>query len=379
MKDKKTVLIFGAGASYDIDPGVIGMPLSKNLYRSQVEDDLVSQALRAWPNLWRYSSSMNKLIDSEKYQGDVEKYLADLWRSAHGTTRVALEPRDIVVSSFFYLLWMCSLFEQEGWANKPNNYSRLFGVLNSPSPPFHISDVISFNYDTVLDHDFRDRYNVQNSVQAYLDKRWGRPRLIKPHGSANWYVICPVTDKLKVLISDQGDVNEKVRTLSTVLLDVGWELEDVRITNTARDVQDKLETNYGESADNVQRPVMILPLVDKSATIDEGFKPISQAMQDAINQADQVILIGYQGKDNDFRQVLRDRKSSHPLTISVVGTRRSAKSIQDKLIALDPDNFKPGFIFYDREEKNSGFSEFVSALEYGRFVIADGEIVSMIN
>lgn len=375
-KKVNTVLIFGAGASYDMIDGVGGMPMSADLFNplrkglALETQDAIIESANGWPAIARSRDSISKTIKDD-HSGNVEEYLWELTKKAKLSSQAGEKAQLLLVHILYYILELTTHFDAA--AEAPNNYSKLLDAMAQLEPDVAISDLVSFNYDIVLDRVYQDSFGAQNLLTQYLEERHNRPRLIKPHGSASWYVMVPM-DFHKIRISNMGDRAEKVRAMAEELLNFNWDINDVSVMSRATEVNNKLGHTSAENARAIQRPALIIPVMTKTLSFKKGFQPIRRALESALDKADQIILIGYKAMDDDFIDVLKHRTHGKDLRISVVsGQNGSALEIRERLIRINPKRFMPGFYF------GGGFSEFVKSIEAKQVRIVDGYIKDVKN
>lgn len=345
-KTKKinTVLIFGAGASFDCYPQKDGLPMSKDIYNTsnryvsnamQRHDFIRSELSFVETKLTESGNNVEEMLDKLK---DDKKHSA-FW-----------------IRSLFYLRDL--MLEGEELANRPdNNYTKLLSFLQNDER-VEVSDIISFNYDNILDFNFRTRYGI-TTVKGHLNTQ---PRLIKPHGSSDWYSdIKFPPDWIDANDTDSRRIESKIAKNIPFL-----RLDDINLDQAEVGTNQSIKRSTENRTGELPRPVMLLPIMTKSLPSGEWNIPICAAMEDAIYKADHIILVGYKGADKDFIDLISKRvDGSHkPLVISTVGTG-SAVSIRDDLVNLGLGGLK-GFVF------KTGFSRFVKVLcdfEYGdRFI-----------
>ncbi|RLC37805.1 hypothetical protein DRH29_00080 [candidate division Kazan bacterium] len=353
MKEKvKTVLIFGAGASYDCgNPTKIRIPMSRDIYNMGAIDKI--DQLRSAPTTWSYirsrASSVQITIQTE-FEGNTEKYLDSVWDN----------PREqqFMIDSLYYLRHLTSVGEVI--SGNTNNYQKLFDWVIKKEE-IRLSDVISFNYDTILDSTFCPRFGIEDNPKSYLGLNRSGPRLIKPHGSANWYVKIPVPDhgKLAQYSDSHRRSMEKVRLCRDFILQPDIDIDQINVGDAGR-----ISGLISDPGNILPRPCIILPLLSK-AVVTNVFPEIMQATEDAISKADHLILIGYRGADDDFTNILSNRLSvgSKKLVVSTVGMG-SAVEIRDTLVKLGATGLA-GFAF------TGGFTRFIDVLnsQYSQSVV----------
>jgi len=351
---KNTVLIFGAGASWDcIEGGGLKIPMSKSLYDVTEIGKIneLQQALDSWTVVKNRAGSIQNIILND-FAGKTEEYL----------TAKMDDPLEVgfMLHSIYYLRQLTSVGEKI--AEDANNYQKVFEWLLSQDK-VHVSDVVNFNYDVICDTYFRNRYTINHDPLAYLSNK---TRLIKPHGSSDWYVLLDIanTDKIKNYRDAIGRAAEKVNIGRDAILSANMSLANIQVADVSY-FDDLLRGN----SSLLPRPCLILPLLSKELT--KSFPELEVAMKDAINKADHLILIGYKGADEDFVDVITDRLEvgNKKLVISVVGGE-SAVDIRNGLIRLGANGLA-GFTFA------RGFSKFVNVLlgkhsKQAVSIVADG-------
>lgn len=344
---KRTVLIFGAGASFDCGaPSGRNIPVANGLFELPPDDgrhEFHTSALRVWHGI----KSRYSLISQDVAKaGGVENYLDQLFRDS---------PTDpLLLETIYYLRQLTAVGEEI--AKEDNNYQKFINWLLANADKIFISDIINFNYDVILDtHLWSSSWAIPRSPAGYLEKGNDRPRLIKPHGSANWYIALSLPVNVQSQIQHSSDAIDNARTkvygeANRIRSMTDFPLDQIQVGN-----QTMIAGMIGHSGLGLPRPVIVLPLITKVAVVPA----MSLAMTEAIAEANHIILVGYRGGDDAFRNALVKRLSDNAVYISVVGGE-SAIDVRDTLVALAPAKYEKGFAF------QRGFSAFVQQLESGR-------------
>jgi len=347
MKTKNTVLIFGAGASYD--SGFNGpeymLPLSTNLFDDQTP--VVKAALADFTSLVGQLPAIQREIKN-KFSGNVEAFLDALIKTGKNPSLV----RDI----FWFIQ---SLMLKQGLPTGGNYRKFMHRLWEIEGSNLHLSSIVNFNYDQMLDEVIKPRLGLSTNMMEYLQVD---PKYIKPHGSADWYELIHIEGKSFNHLGNQDEARKnKINASQKILLSRAIEPDRVLVGDGAGIHQ--LLGNMHDSA--IPVPAIVLPVITKVIASDM-FPALAEALEHSIDEADHIILVGYRGSDLDFRGCIKKRtESERSLVVSVIGVNDASAVLQD-VFNIAPDRLSVGFCF------TGGFSRAVQYLRWGRCRISKG-------
>lgn len=346
------LFVFGAGASYDYlgtedqNPYVKDRPrpapLVKHLFDVEGldENSMVSDERRTLTDLRGVLSEE----DREEYRTDgekrgVEEFLTEKWEA---TEKLRDEDnKESKLASFgrvaFYLWWR---FQVVSSAYRPRNaYEVLLKKLDTKDEPFGL---ITFDYDTLLDQALIKIRGVNLvSLKTYRENR-----LVKLHGSVNWFVR-KETDE-----SPPPSFAEDHATWARQAANFMFRGGDFDLSRTrAIDPTEEQLKNVGALRkhplfrDHYFYPLVLIPLTTKLYPRVKGHQPdLVQAARDLLKVSSDIYVIGYRGKDELFQDLIES--TSRTMQVHVVGSKEGAGKTMDHLLSLNRQ-LKKGAIYSD--------------------------------
>jgi hypothetical protein len=324
------IFIYGAGASYDSRPDVSPRiaPLTKDLLHT----DFSLYANKARIPQDRIESYRERFGRSEM---QLEEWLTQWWDAVSEIKDDLRKHADLArFGELTIYLWY--LFQDISKKYDGSNIYRFFiDKLYTAEEPF---GSISFNYDTLLDKALCDVYGSElySSLDNYI-----KYRLIKPHGSVNWFV------RLN-MASPSNETGLIIDAISRAMFEPSKLSPTLDVYNPSDSV---LDTNVLRG---MVSPLLLMPLTSKLYThFNDFYIKMLSAGKELLSKATEIYLIGYRAKD----AIIRDLFSEVPYgtILHVVGTNNAAMIMDDVLSWAT--NLKPGVIH------NKGFANFCH-LEY---------------
>jgi hypothetical protein len=337
------VVIVGAGASFDsIDATgakdhVWCPPIGKELFKYSKEYNAI---LENYPGAESFRSAINQSRDIEEFF-QTKDDLSGLPGGAN--TKMQL------INTQFYL--------QELFHKISSNYTD-FGTSNyeslaSLALDFHIKHsqeaivFISFNYDTLLERALSKVWRVRfDKIDDYID---GPVKVIKPHGSCNWFRYFnksksnPVSgikqkDLPKALYHDFGNAIYVMNSLS----------EQIIIKN------EPIHNDVVNEASYV--PQIIIPLQKKDPFICPGEH--IDILSSVLKKASELLIIGWKGNERSFHQKLKNALGPIPVTIVSKGDKQVISNLND-IIGLQFNLFGGGIVKDGRPDDLGTFSAYM--------------------
>jgi hypothetical protein len=232
-----------------------------------------------------------------------------------------------------------------------NLYAELLRKIYREDEEFSL---LSFNYDTLLDRAFDRNFFPLNTSHDY-----DRARLIKPHGSVNWYVRGRRSDN--VAIHELSSLDIYAREAAAHMF------QGDSIDSRAPFVLNPFHRStvkYGDvlnhpaqGAGRIHYPLVLVPLTTKLYPLLGGF--YNKAVTDArhwISNADDVYLIGYRANDDIIKEMCRTLRVG--VRLHVVSTTPDSAA----RIMADVRSWQP--TFHEGDAMGGGFETFVE--NYGK-------------
>ena len=308
----KTLIILGAGAShnYSFSKDIINPPLAKDLF-----DDQYKSLKAQHPGV----ESLSPQLFQAK---DIEQYFQIQWDKIIATHNPVLLNK--IVDVQFYLH---ALFEKVS-SNIDigrNNYVSFFQTLNDYL--IQLGDnqkalIVSFNYDTILEQSLaRALYSPFNSLDDYIDVNNRRMLVFKPHGSWNW---------VKFFKPEFIDSLNLEKNRSYIMNKLAFERK-ITLATIQRNLEDEpliLPSAYSK----YYFPHLLIPYKKK----DEFVMPKTHSilLEQLIRQVNKIIVIGWKGTEEKFKNLLKRTLSNKK--VSVIYATLKDKSIENELKEVLP-------------------------------------------
>lgn len=309
-------VIFGAGASFDSDPSYppgqsrdesIRLPLANQLFADR---PIFSQALRQFPECHEIIPYLRTRRDNMS----VEQVLENLQGEAqHHPVR-----HKQLAAVRYYLQLMLRNCEHS-WTNVTgnitSNYRTLLDQIEQWRPGYQQVCLVTFNYDTLLDTAFQQVGIKITTMSDYVSEK--NYKLIKVHGSLNWAreVLSPIDN---LATRNSGNV---VHELINRAASLG------------------ISDNYHIITDcpvgllPAQNPIPILPALAIPVQKKHAFEcppDHLEQLRGCLSQTTKLLVIGWQGVESHFVELLRTIPSGTPGLV-VAGGKANAQEVVDRL------------------------------------------------
>ena len=333
---KKIMIIFGAGASYDvIDKSYnphdkdFQPPLTNQLFdmRFQVYIDEMSEFTNRIPEL-RAKLAYNVC--------GLEEYLDNLKQKA-----LTSKNKKIYFEFIEVLLYLQNIIHQvSNKYLKANSSGGITSNYHSFLKKFQDEQInpllVTFNYDLYLDRACTDVFGKNfNTVDDYTNSNI---KLYKVHGSVNWGYNCDVNlDSVPSFF----DKCERYERLSQ------W-IEKF----DSRDIKPQLIQDYSES---LYYPALAVPLKKNKGFVIPEYK---KQLQEAIREIDTIVVVGWSASDSFFLDLIHSSIRHNQVSLFIVGNSHGGtQSIRDKFLSHNNQSSEwrggPKLIY-------KGFSNFIA-------------------
>lgn len=333
------LVIFGAGASYDNNIGVLTgneyprLPLTNNLI--DTGQPSFQSALTKWPGAVPILNRLNRHKGSTQQTFNLEEALyAELEKNVKAVN-------DQLLGLKFYIHEIIRNCEQVvRQRNQGNtNYTLLLNDLQNHKVDQQLGvALVTFNYDTLIetactqlypDWEFNkfDDYIMSNSMV----------RLYKPHGSLNW--------KQNYLITYQPGKNGTIKVLvNPKRYNLMPQIKQISAFNN----------DYNNEAGNnfVDEPILALPYREKTSLV--FMDNHRDALLKDIEKVTHILTIGWRGTEEHFYREIMSKlnKSIKVLNVSngsIETEKNLRKHLNDKIVKID--TFPSGFSKFLESEK----------------------------
>lgn len=338
------VFVFGAGATAGADmndPSSFRAPLTNQLF----DDEWAQHHAGTFS-----PHDLRQCREGAKAQG-VESWLTSKWNAISG---LATPPARAAEYGFFAatMFYLRNVLQRVSEADLGvSAYEYLLRFLTARDVDFVL---VSFNYDTLLDR------AVQAVMHASLldFAAYSRNRLLKPHGSVNWFVRRRHGDP-QLSVEQTRDVSVRIRA-ATAGLFAGppLELEQAFVMEPAHNDLRNLDHVFGAVDYDYLYPLLFMPLTAKAYDWVRQFETsMKKEATGWFSHADDIYLIGYRGADaliDDFIDCTDKAATLHVVS----GRAEDAQEVMDRLCARHR-RLKSGML------RGDGFRGFVRALLEG--------------
>jgi hypothetical protein len=306
----RLLIIIGAGASYDAYPESVyadddKIPLANNLFEVQPIQDaflhdfnlmgLADKIRRAKNNDENFNiESLLEQINNRAMERNEPNMLQSLFAARFYIQKVINRYTDRVIEETSGHTAYVSLLNQlKDW------------IEESPSDRF--VDIVTFNYDSLLELAMKHVFNYDWSRKDPLTGYYAGTnlRLYKPHGSINW----------GRTIMLNGRSHSYLRAGSII-----DDFEKVELVNHFGFVG---SASFRDDLAKTYIPAIAVPFGTKT-NFDECPSAMLEAMKSAIKEADKVITLGWKGADAHFVSLLKEQNNK-PLDFLVVSPSGDTK------------------------------------------------------
>ena len=327
------LLIFGAGASFDIANGVEGVPITKKLFTAH--NRLFSRALGT-----EYGQHAQSVIDEviEKFQSDSKTFdLEGILNSFLDRSERSVNAKQSLLGLRFFMKDLVKSYENRSKERTPNSnsYVRILRKLQQWQETTDLPiNLVTFNYDTLLDSACERIFHINltsarssgwDSLDTYIEN--SRIKLYRPHGCIKWV-------RQADYIGDQLFAEETVRNMDLSLYSINFS-------------RNELEDGQNEI------PALALPFKDNKQ-FEWPDKHRDEFMH-SLKGVTKVFLIGWRAAEPHFIKLIKD--SINPKARWII-INRSAESGNVVIANLEKLQIKNTFR-YDK-----GFSKFVNSQEF---------------
>jgi hypothetical protein len=351
------MVIFGAGASYDSSPTyTIGMvppgyehdqanefhrpPLAKDLFANR---PLFIEALERFPQC---KTIVPKLRSRAVLSGQIsiETVLSEIQEQATTYPRAMRELAAV-------RCYLCDAISQcEGnWKKITKGITNYLSLLRELER-FHTSEnpvcLVTFNYDTLLEHALERLGYAINSMEDYVD-RVGPFKVFKLHGSLNW----GQTVEVPIPKNVQGD----------------WSALISHMIENAPRLQFKDRFVLGNSLLGSETELVFPAIAIPVQTKREFQCParVIEVLHSMLPRVTKILVVGWRATEGHLLKLLQ-RNIKRPVEIGIVaGGAEYAKEVQAQLHRALVG------CFLQCTPHDGGFTDFISGTDLQTFVASD--------
>ena len=309
-------VIFGAGASYDSDssypPGHSGDESARLPLANQLFDDRpsFSSALGEFDQCHGIVPYLRTRVGN----ASIEQVLENL----QGEAQDDPERHKQLAAVRFYLhlmLWNCERHWKEVTKNITSNYRTLLDQIRQSRYVYHRVCLVTFNYDTLLDSEFRSVGKQIQTMSDYVsDENY---KLIKVHGSINW------AREVRTPLDNLASGNT---------WQVGRELID---RADSLDISENYQIVTGFPIGLLTEPkrIPVFPALAIPVQKKQAFEcppDHLKQLRECIAQTTKILVIGWRGMESHFVELLREIPSGTPGLV-VAGGKADAEEVVDRL------------------------------------------------
>jgi hypothetical protein len=337
------LVIFGAGASYDC-LHQLNNPAYDNSYRPPLNTELFGQRksiieiLKIYPG----AESFRSEIFLAK---DIEEFFQEKWEFIENNRSLELMAK--IVNTQYYLQHLFHVVSKNFCEEGLSNYEAIvnkayeYSIESKEEVCF-----ISFNYDILLEKAFEKLYHTRfNNIESYIKYPL---KLIKPHGSCNWY------SKFKQPIqtnASRTDIANHLYQSKLSLLDIQKNLEKEYTI-----LEDPgFRTQSGGVYGFVEHfPRILIPLKSK----DEFILPKNHldCLTHHLNKVTEILIVGWKGSEEHFKNLLKRTIGDRKIEITLV-------TCEDETPKENLTPILPKAEFFMFKNKNEGsFSSYVRSI-----------------
>lgn len=286
ISEKGICVVFGAGASfgYSNDSSVATPPIVAHLFDD--DNPIVHEVINTKKHAFIKGQRAHITRRLGQFNNDLEAYLTDLYK------------KDINNNTFSYLL----LYLQDIFAVaskfvdfNDNNYQSLINILADwrGTKPWSL---LSFNYDTILEQSFLDRFIPKRQFSDKENYIGPYPKVLKIHGGVNFRYL------VRKPFTDQPLTHHEVFTKMMGEVDCN---EDILVPGSETPEIIKTVNWQGGLVREYNFPLMMVPIHGSIDPKNSFFKSQIELAKKEMSQADLVISIGYNFGDELFINALK--------------------------------------------------------------------------
>lgn len=321
------LFIFGAGASYGAQEGVVERPHQKPPLTNQLFEKHYTNVSASPVGIEeRKLAEFSKGI--EEAGGDLETWLTDKWEQVQQISSPYYKERYLNdIGRFTFYLWHVLKTTSANYNPSKTRYVDLLTKLENIEEDYRL---ISFNYDTLLDRAVQDISGITlNKFEKYLKANY-----IKLHGSVNWFVgkrgddenvrenysISHATERIRVYAENYYKRSEALNWSTMQIYE-----PKAPILNDDDAVTNKMSRHA------IYYPLMFIPVTVKMYNLVSDFeKNLLKPAEEMIQKAHDIFVIGYRARDDIARYLLRF--TAPTARVRVISTSMlEARSIADSI------------------------------------------------
>jgi hypothetical protein len=348
----KRMFVFGAGASANCVFGeeLAGLknssmcpPLGPELF-----DKRFGEVLQFFKGA---SSSVSVFNDNGK---DIEGSLEAEWDLIRNAYNPNVSIRHLNIQFYLY-----SLFSQiSNHVIRFHSRDNLFGLFAHKLQKYLAGEpdervaLVSFNYDTILDHYIGDVFRHSfEQMDDYIDYNKRQVLLFKPHGSCNWG--WPVTQRHH-LRSTLGQFHEAVYEVGAEPWEINYsilgnmnEMVHKHAWGMEREVTENGLSRYTINKNRIEvispnkefYPALLMPYRDKDEFVMHYDH--HHALKWFTGQFEELYLIGWKGNERVFNNLLKDHGNRLQKIVIVNPNEQENKEVSQSLSKfLDLNRYK---------------------------------------
>lgn len=365
------MIILGAGASYDS----IFTDDNANEEESAYYSDFLNWRPPLGKDLFSYNHEFDSIIKSfpgaESFQSEISACddIEELFQNKYELSkqRNGINIHLQIINVQFYLQALFEAISRRYIKFAPSNYD----ILVRKAYEYYIKTdeqilFVTFNYDTLLEKSIEKICNFK--IEGMEDYIKHPLKIIKPHGSWNWFRKTKVIDDLGRALISQGSFSRYLYDpthLQTSLNMIDSLLEDFYLLNLTFDQLGMQHTNF------LLFPQIIIPLRTK----DDFVLPQShlEELWKFLEGVNEILIIGWKANEAHFHKMMKERiKSKQVKILYVCGNDKSLESrINDIAEKVDFVRFAKTRLINERPVTMGSFSsyarEFIQSPEYKFF------------
>ena len=319
------VVILGAGASYDSDPGdpppsgvlqvVAGHGMERPPLAAQLFLPRFGRFVDRYPQSRALVGKLRAIGTSSTIEKELEKIRDDALRYPH-------LPR-MLTAIRFYLRDLVSEITRK-WSAASNGVTNHVGLLYELEPWRHDNAekvcFITFNYDLLIEEALETVFGIKfESMSSYISS--DHYTAVKLHGSVDWFREVLAPDKPNPLLTEQHVDDDHF------LIEAGGSLR-LGDAILARGERNSFPHNQGVA---LFHPALAIPTVTKT---DFECPPshVEHALA-ALKAADRILVVGWRGQEEHFTRRWNATGGASSMIQVVDGSLDGANAARDNLQA----------------------------------------------
>jgi hypothetical protein len=324
----KKMFVFGAGASAYCTFGEGIDKLRSSKLRPPAGFEIFNSIYDDILDGYKGANSIVPLFESRG--NDIEACLEQEWQDIANAYNPSITATHINIQYFLRDLF-CKISEHVIQKHHRYNLYALFArklqTYLSSNTNEHVG-IVSFNYDTILDHYLEDRFRIQfNTLSDYTDSQETGFSLFKPHGSCNWGWSFDGKFRFKNEDINHANISQYLYDNKITPAGVYYNLlggnEMINRSSYGVEMHGKEIGRYGPNknrikvaaADEMVFPALLMPYRDKDEFILRYNQQILLELW--IDKIEELILIGWKGNEYLFNEKLKN-KASHLKKVTIV-------------------------------------------------------------